>query len=362
MRSDYDDSREAILEAARARKALETTKYKHSRDFFDWKKPYYPYVLETKQGGVEHSATSGVRNPPPGLSNVPYLDDENSPLVQHSKTLTLLKEVFSKKRQQKYFVRAELHPHQTKFRFESERARLNRMLRPPVAPKARKRGVIRELSERARERLISQCHELQAIGHKPDYMITLTYPGNYQAVMSYQTCCCSDVKRKHKSESKCKNWLWVHNPGRAVHRHLEAFRKRLERYFDKRGLTFSALWFLEFQSRGAAHVHLLLWGQGLKERVNLNGFRSQMGKAWTNIIAPPDKSEYIKSAKAGTSIERMRTEHFGYASKYASKIYQKEVPEDFSDVGRFWGTWNYEKPKTKYINFEVKLFEYRAFA
>jgi hypothetical protein len=40
----------------------------------------------------------------------------------------------------------------------------------------------------------------------------------------------------------------------------------------------------------------------------------------------------------------MRKEHFGYAAKYASKMQQKSVPDGYSNVGRFWGLWNYKLP------------------
>lgn len=48
----------------------------------------------------------------------------------------------------------------------------------------------------------------------------------------------------------------------------------------------------------------------------------------------------------------MRSKHFGYAVKYATKTEQKEVPESFRDVGRFWGCWNYKHPEPVTLQFD----------
>jgi hypothetical protein len=47
----------------------------------------------------------------------------------------------------------------------------------------------------------------------------------------------------------------------------------------------------------------------------------------------------VKHLYAGTSVERIRKPHGAarYAAKYASKMRQKVVPEDFQNVGRLWG-------------------------
>lgn len=40
-----------------------------------------------------------------------------------------------------------------------------------------------------------------------------------------------------------------------------------------------------------------------------------------------------------------------YATKYAAKIEQKQVPDSFRDVGRFWGVWGLRKTLAATIGF-----------
>jgi hypothetical protein len=87
-------------------------------------------------------------------------------------------------------------------------------------------------------------------------------------------------------------------------------------------------WFLEFQKRGAPHFHVFLNGRVDKMRV---------AQRWYEIVG----SEDLNHRLAGTRIELLREQHAAsaYAAKYASKVEQKEPPEGFTDVGRFWGTF-----------------------
>lgn len=180
------------------------------------------------------------------------------------------------------------------------------------------RGEITHLSEKSRARLSEFAHELTACGELPKFMLTLTYPGDWRSVASN---------------------------GRSVKRHLNAMRKRLVRYFERLGMGFSLLWFLEFQKRGAPHVHLILWGADLT--LSDEGVRvaqKQLPKLWAEVVAHADPVHRERHLRRGTGFARMRKPHFGYAAKYARKMQQKAVPPDFSDVGRFWGYWNYKKP------------------
>jgi hypothetical protein len=177
---------------------------------------------------------------------------------------------------------------------------------------SRPRGKIKEFSFRSRMNLNRAAHDLEGADKTPDYMITLTYSGDWQRVAP---------------------------SGRRVKRHLEAFRRRLERYTAKMGIVWSALWFLEFQKRGAPHFHFLVFG--LDESVKLaDSFRSWLSKSWAEVVNHPDPVEYKKHLAAGTKVEKCRKRHFGYAKKYASKLEQKVVPAEFQDVGRFWGIWH----------------------
>ena len=103
-----------------------------------------------------------------------------------------------------------------------------------------------------------------------------------------------------------------------------------------------ALWFLEFQLRGAPHLHACFWGvSGL----DVDELRAWLGEAWADVVGHADELERAKHQAADTSWQLARVAHFGYAAKYAGKMRQKLVPDGFSDVGRFWGIWRGSAPK-----------------
>jgi hypothetical protein len=108
--------------------------------------------------------------------------------------------------------------------------------------------------------------------------------------------------------------------GREVKRHWANMR----RWLARRGVA--GAWFMEFQERGAPHFHAFLTGEVPKEEV---------AAAWYQIVGSGDE----RHLRAGTRIEALRELHAAgaYAAKYLKKQEQKEVPEGFSDVGRFWG-------------------------
>jgi len=110
------------------------------------------------------------------------------------------------------------------------------------------------------------------------------------------------------------------NDGRIVKQHLNAFFERLRRsnWFDSHSLV----WWLEFQARGAPHIHMVVTGWLSKVWVT---------NAWHEISGAPKES--------ATRVEQLRQadQAGSYAAKYAAKSDQKEVPEGFTNVGRFWG-------------------------
>jgi hypothetical protein len=110
--------------------------------------------------------------------------------------------------------------------------------------------------------------------------------------------------------------------GRLVKRHWHNMRTWLVRQGIK------GAWFLEFQKRGAPHFHVFL---------NARVEASQVSQRWYEIVGSEDLNHLL----AGTRIEMLREQHAAsaYAAKYASKVEQKEPPEGFTDVGRFWGTF-----------------------
>ncbi|MCA1791848.1 MAG: hypothetical protein LC667_18965, partial [Thioalkalivibrio sp.] len=118
----------------------------------------------------------------------------------------------------------------------------------------------------------------------------------------------------------------------------------LERYLGALGVTsWSALWFREFQRRGAPHFHLLLWGDGLGV-LDLREARRWVSRAWADVVAHEHDGERRKHQKAGIRLEEMRTRSFGYAVAYASKPHQKKVPRGFANPGRWWGLWRVSVP------------------
>ena len=130
------------------------------------------------------------------------------------------------------------------------------------------------------------------------------------------------------------------NDGIAVKRDLFAMRKRLVRMGVDGGI-----WFLEFQKRGAPHFHIFLnkWPEGGNKAV---------AKAWHEVVGSDDPNHlaWHEGTLGGGNrpcLEKMRKPHAAsyYASKYACKAEQKDVPEQYTNVGRFWGYWGDMKPE-----------------
>lgn len=126
--------------------------------------------------------------------------------------------------------------------------------------------------------------------------------------------------------------------------------------------NFNYLWFLEFQKRGAPHVHLLIDAETITPKMRID-----YGLYWTTRIALSDwflelcptsayEAEVIKMAKFNTHPrvwETIRDPNGArnYVAKYASKERQKKVPRKYRDVGRFWGSTRTLRPPG--IEFDV---------
>ncbi len=214
-----------------------------------------------------------------------------------------------------------------------DRANENSMARPV---RGGRRGMVRELSDGARDRLADRAWSLTAEGYTPQVMLTLTSPGNWEALYM------ADMTTGEVLEG-----------GRVFKRHMEAFKKRLDRVLAQYGVHhWSALWFLEFQQRGAPHLHLIVFDCVLSRDV-LAGLRRWAGSAWSDVVGNPDQVEARKHRGAGTQVARMKSPHFGYAVKYATKMEQKAVPDEFRGVGRFWGVWNYKAVPPVVLDFNL---------
>lgn len=180
--------------------------------------------------------------------------------------------------------------------------------------------------------------------------------------------------------------------GRVLKRHLKTFRARFERRY---GTTWSAAWWLEFQRRRAPHVHLILWnsggvfGAGQAER--LVEVRRWVSRAWAEVVAGEDLADYQdprlndlydtwrefagpetademlvargldlgrwNHLRAGTRVEKMIKPHWGYLAAEASggraKGYQKTVPRNYQNVGRWWGYWRHKRVPPTSLKYDV---------
>lgn len=139
--------------------------------------------------------------------------------------------------------------------------------------------------------------------------------------------------------------------GTKVKYHLNFMLTKLRRSYG----DFDYLWFLEFQSRGAPHFHILTT-LGAPNRAQ----RSKFAAMWADIVEPQNwcyeaikwadgqatyhgqnyTNEACKSVHIHkTAWEAIRTDDGArrYVVKYATKLQQKIVPRDYRNVGRFWG-------------------------
>lgn len=148
------------------------------------------------------------------------------------------------------------------------------------------RGRIVGLSEASARRLVFTARNV--VGFRN--MLTLTYPAEFPT------------------------------DGKLVKKHWSVMRKWLIRR------NISGLWWLEFQERGAPHLHVYITGKVNKDEVRAH---------WYKVVGSGDE----RHAKAGTRIEAIRKPHAvaAYAAKYAGKQSQKDVPNGFANVGRLWG-------------------------
>jgi hypothetical protein len=157
-------------------------------------------------------------------------------------------------------------------------------------------------------------------------MVTLTYPGD---------------------------WLTVAPSGKAVKRHLKAFRKRWERAWGQQIL---AIWKEEFQDRGAPHIHLFTVVPDGRSPEGEH-FRQWLSAAWADVVGHPDPEERRKHGLAGTGVDyavglrsrdpRRIAVYFSKHGLFGAKEYQNEVPPEWKEPGRgpgrFWGFWGLKK-------------------
>lgn len=159
-----------------------------------------------------------------------------------------------------------------------------------------KRGLVTSLSRASRQRMMLKARNISGLL----YMLTLTYPAEYP------------------------------RDGELVKYHFRLLREWLQR----QGFSYG-FWFLEFQKRGAPHYHIFL--PHVEGTFN-SDWKVKLSRRWAEIVGSRDFERHLR---AGTRFELLRAKNGAarYASKYAGKMEQKEVPSDYENVGRFWGVW-----------------------
>jgi len=174
-----------------------------------------------------------------------------------------------------------------------------------------KRGDVREFSRASRQRLAFVASNTSVTFRT---LVSLTYPKEYPS------------------------------DGRQVKRNLRAFLAWMRRNWP--GCEY--LWFLEFQQRGAPHIHVLTDYPLPSKAAQLTMVRVQVAIRWADICATGDPLHY----KAGTRVEKLRSSRGGahYAVKYAQKMQQKRVPPDYRNCGRFWG----HTPRVKPVPLQIR--------
>lgn len=198
---------------------------------------------------------------------------------------------------------------------------------PPEPPPSRE---ITEWSRKSRSRMFRAFSEL-------DYgpllersgipaMVTLTLPGD---------------------------WLPVAPDGKTFKKLVKKFRKRWERAWD---LPLLALWKLEFQARGAPHLHIFTIVPDGRTAAGAQ-FREWLSATWAAVVDHQDPEEYRRHELAGTGVDyaaglrsrdpRRIAIYFSKHGAFAAKAYQNVVPEPWQapgcGPGRFWGVWGLKR-------------------
>ncbi len=197
-------------------------------------------------------------------------------------------------------------------------------------------GVITEWSRKSRS---AMCRTFAELDYTPlvesgrvPAMVTLTYPGD---------------------------WEIVAPDGSSVKRHMVLWRKRFQREY---GEPARYIWKLEFQRRGAPHVHLWM-APPMSPGRSGRGFVQWLSETWAQVVDHPDAEQKARHRLAGTAIDvrnglkacdpkRLAIYFTKHSSPnlHGDKEYQHIVPELWQQLGRgpgrFWGVYGLKKAIT----------------
>jgi len=134
--------------------------------------------------------------------------------------------------------------------------------------------------------------------------------------------------------------------GRTVKGHLNRFLVAYRRKFPAH-----YFWFMEFQSRGAPHIHLFSqvknpdfghrhvlaceWASAIGLGITYQGAYCDLKTR--EVLSQRDQVIWVNSRREHWEAIREADGARRYAAKYALKPEQKEVPHAYRNVGRFWG-------------------------
>ncbi len=194
-------------------------------------------------------------------------------------------------------------------------------------------GVITEWSRKSRS---SMCRTFAELDYTPlvesdrvPSMVTLTYPGD---------------------------WEIVAPDGASVKRHMVLWRKRFQREY---GEPARYIWKLEFQRRGAPHIHLWM-APPISPGRSGRGFAQWLSETWAQVVDHPDAEQKARHRLAGTAIDvrnglkacdpkRLAIYFTKHSSPnlHGDKEYQHIVPDLWRHPGRgpgrFWGVYGLKK-------------------
>lgn len=200
---------------------------------------------------------------------------------------------------------------------------------------APKRGRVSDFSRKSRARMTDTFRSLDysPLFETGDYpaLVTLTMPGS-----GWEEC--TPTPRAFKKK---------------VNRLKEEFKRRW-------GRDMIGVWKMEFQERGAPHLHILMTPPRGRTRGTGEGFKDWLSKTWARIVNVQDAQAYADHIAAGTGIDWVEGQRYSdprriavYFDKHAGyheKDYQNVMPQLWRDAisagepgATFWGYWGLEK-------------------
>lgn len=143
----------------------------------------------------------------------------------------------------------------------------------------------------------------------------------------------------------------------------EAFKKIVDRFTTAYRNSWNApirgVWKMEFQRRGAPHLHILMTPPaGTAHGAYPYEFRQWLSRAWARAVGATGE-ERLRHEKAGTGVDyvgdgyrdpRRIAQYFGKHGFFEAKEYQNEIPELWRAAiaegergARYWGVWGLKK-------------------